>query len=528
MRLLRALLCAAVLSQIVSNAMAQAPPVKSNIPVFRSTTTLVFLDVTVLDKNGQPVVSGLTKDDFTITEDKKPQSIFSFEAPEKHKLKTSRNGSPEGSAPVTIFVLDLLNSSFEDFAYIRYSVQKYLEAQPAQLSSPAEMMVIGNQSLELLQGFTRSREDLLFALKHLPGVLPFEFMRGSFFGERFGQSIDALQQIALQSKGVPGRKNIVWVGHGGPSVNTVFLDGKLTEDLDRYVHETANMLVDARISLFVIYPGLPVQAGVGSRSAMSAQADPGNTDPFAGDINFGVFVNETGGNLYYNRNDVDMEIKRSQELGSEYYTLTYQPQEEVANGKFRRIRVSLRDPNLHAVTKTGYFAPDEHAPVDVRQESIVNVAEAVRSTIPFKGMDVNVSEVTRHPDTRSAEIAVLVRSKSLDWQPGDNGESKASVLVGAASRTEQGEILASKLERVVLTAQTQDMAKLAVGMARVHVALRVPPKTRNVRVVMQSGDGGRIGAADLSRAAIDAAPATPTPTPQLMPQHPDRNAPLAR
>jgi hypothetical protein len=99
----------------------------------------------------------------------------------------------------------------------------------------------------------------------------------------------------------------------------------------------------------------------------------------------------------------------------------------------------------------------------------------------------------------------------------DNGESKASVLVGAASRTDQGEILASKLERVTLTTLSQDAAKLAVGMARVHVALRVPAKTRNVRVVMQSGDGGRIGAADLSRAAIDAAPATPTPTPQLMP-----------
>ena len=272
MRLLRALLCAATLSQIVSNAMAQVPPGNSNVPVFRSTTTLVFLDVTVLDKKGQPVVTGLTKGDFTITEDKKPQRIFSFEAPEMHKLKTSRNGSdnPDGSAPVTIFVLDLLNSNFEDFAYIRYSVQKYLEAQPAQLSSPAEMMVIGNQSLELLQGFTRSRADLLFALKHLPGALPFKMMNDSFFGERFGQSIDALQQIALQSKGVPGRKNILWVGHGGPSVNTVFWDSTLTEKLNRYVHETANMLVDARISLFVIYPGLPVEASVGSRSAMSA------------------------------------------------------------------------------------------------------------------------------------------------------------------------------------------------------------------------------------------------------------------
>jgi hypothetical protein len=30
------------------------------------------------------VVKGLTKDDFTITDDKKAQRIFSFEAPETH------------------------------------------------------------------------------------------------------------------------------------------------------------------------------------------------------------------------------------------------------------------------------------------------------------------------------------------------------------------------------------------------------------------------------------------------------------
>jgi hypothetical protein len=32
------------------------------------------------------VVTGLSKDDFIITEDKKPQRIFSFEAPETHSM----------------------------------------------------------------------------------------------------------------------------------------------------------------------------------------------------------------------------------------------------------------------------------------------------------------------------------------------------------------------------------------------------------------------------------------------------------
>lgn len=70
---------------------------------------------------------------------------------------------------------------------------------------------------------------------------------------------------------------------------------------------------------------------------MDANADIGNSDPFAGDVNFGVLVNETGGKLFFNRNDVDAEIRRSQQLGSEYYTLTYQPHDGDADGKFRRV-----------------------------------------------------------------------------------------------------------------------------------------------------------------------------------------------
>jgi hypothetical protein len=43
-------------------------------------------------------------------------------------------------------------------------VRKYLTAQPARLSSLAELTVLGNQSLEMVQGYTRNKEDLLYAL----------------------------------------------------------------------------------------------------------------------------------------------------------------------------------------------------------------------------------------------------------------------------------------------------------------------------------------------------------------------------
>jgi hypothetical protein len=45
-------------------------------------------------------VTGLTKDDFTITEDNKPQRIFSFEAPEAHVMSgKEQDENPNGKAP---------------------------------------------------------------------------------------------------------------------------------------------------------------------------------------------------------------------------------------------------------------------------------------------------------------------------------------------------------------------------------------------------------------------------------------------
>ena len=68
------------------------------------------------------------------------------------------------------------------------------------------MMLIDNESLELMQGPTRNKADLLYALDHLPPVIPYKWEADSFNEERFNQSLDALQQIALQNKGAPGRE----------------------------------------------------------------------------------------------------------------------------------------------------------------------------------------------------------------------------------------------------------------------------------------------------------------------------------
>lgn len=518
---LRALFYAAVWLTLffVPRCIAHGQQESPQVPVFRSTTTLVFLDVTVVDKNGNPVVTGLTKDDFTITEDNKPQRIFSFEAPEVHTIdKNARDDNPDSKAPVTIFVLDRLNSDFEDFSYIDYSVRSYLMTQPEQLNAPVEMLVVGNDSLEMIQGYTRSRADLLYALDHLPATLPYKMMNGSFWTERFDQSIRALQQIALQSRGIPGRKNIVWVGHGGPGVNTSGMPSPWPEKLNRYMHKTTDMLVDARISLFVIYPGLKVSGPDMSVSIGSADADPSGRDPYAGNINFGIFANETGGKLFYNRNDVDMEMKQSVQLGSEYYTLTYQPPEEKEDGNFQRIRVTLRNPNLRAITKTGFYTPEKDAPTDPTMQTALSAMMVTQATIPFSSIEMNVKGVLRHPDTRSADITVQLHLKGLNWEAGEDGKLTSKLIMAAASLDGNQKILASKLMRYTVTSTIQDPAQRANTAPSFLFTIRVPRLTKNVRVIMETTDDVRMGSTEVSRKAIDTAPAVQTPEPQLAPR----------
>lgn len=499
-------------------AQSSAGAATQAVPTFQVSSKLVYLDVTVLDRKNHPVVSGLTKDDFLITEDKRPQTIFSFEPPDAHTL-SSDGQNPAGKAPVTILVLDQLNSRFQDFAYIRWEANRYLQSQPKELPSPTELMIVGQNSLELVQSFTRDRGELEEALQHIPAALPYKQMLAAFGGERIQQSFDALEQIALACQGIPGRKNVLWLGVGGPGVNTLFLPAGVSKPLLQYAHSVTNMMVDARMTLFVMYPGLRVHQAEFNPSTMDSTIDLPDNDPFGptGQINFGLFANETGGELFYNRNDVDGEMKEAEVIGSAYYTLTYQPHGGDDDGRFRRIRVTMRDPNLHVVTKAGYYAADKSAPADPMEQRMQSMAEAVQATVPYTNLQLHVSDVLRHPDSQSVEVILQVFPKDLNWTPSDDGTSSASLLVASAAMNRYRDILRGRMRTLNFTAHTQDQSVIAQQLPLiVDVTIPAPrKKTQFVRVAVETEHGGRLGTAEFDRAMLEKAPAAPTAQPRL-------------
>jgi VWFA-related protein len=474
------------------------------------TSDLVFLDLTVVDKNGKPVTQGLTQDDFKITENGKPQRIFSFEAPEVHVMPAdSKEDDPDGKAPAAIFVVDRLNSKdMDDFERGRKGLLSYLNQQPEELNSPAEIMLLNNTSLEMIQGYTRSKADLIWAVEHIQPGISFKAAKSDFDGERAHDSISALMELAVQNLGVPGRKNIFWIGPGGPSLSRAAYGPEL-DRMSLFYHAAIDLLVDSRISLFVTFPGLKTEQSsltLGSLDSDDRSSNIGNNNLKTGDINFALFALQTGGGLFYNRNDTGAEIVESRELGAHYFTLTYQPTDHNFDGKYRRIDVKIDKPGLRVVTKQGYFALDRNGTVEPQQRTISNITHAASSTIPYTSLNLRVSDVVRNPDSHTAQLVLHIQPKNLGWKPAVDGKKTAELLMGITSLSANRKILAWKFEHVNLQSPAADPDQIKDEL-RVRITANLPSKTQSIRVVLETADAGRIGTADVDRGTLEAAPA---------------------
>src|SRR5947209_20416668 len=122
-----------------SEAQAQQPG--GSIPIIRANTRLVIVDVVAVDKKGQ-FVTDLEASDFKLVEEGKEQkiSIFSLQQPssEPFALNASRlppnvfRNAPkyQPTSALNVILLDGLNSSLLEQAYVRTEMIKFLEKLP--------------------------------------------------------------------------------------------------------------------------------------------------------------------------------------------------------------------------------------------------------------------------------------------------------------------------------------------------------------------------------------------------------------
>jgi VWFA-related protein len=468
---------------------------------FRITARLVVLDMVVVDGKGA-IVKDLKRDDFKVEEAGQPQTILNFDVAGAHtpKPEITINSTAEldrlaPNAPVDIILLDEFNTRFEDMAFARYSLKKYLDKQPDKLGTPTMLIAVDLQHFTVLHDYTQNKEEILAALKHHFAVYPWQLHQGAWLGERYATAFVTLRRVAQAVMGHPGHKNMIWLGRGFPPAPRIGYGWSL--DTENRVHnavqECLNVLRDARVTLYTIDPaGVMMDPGVYGGDPMA--------DPFGGNYEFNRMAKATGGRTLYGRNDVDKEVQTAIQDGANFYTLTYRPVNTTMDPqKFRKIKVTVNQPGLKVITREGYYlqyGPGRVNPENPSRRLMADLAAADSSNMVYDGISITIARVENEPESFVAHVD----GSGLVWTYATEGHPRhTEVILDVSTFDKKGKELTRKASVVKIDAPTT-----VPPTGRIHRNIDIPckidhnPKVFRVRFTVRVSATGRIGTADFT------------------------------
>ena len=477
------------------------------------TARLVVLDMVVTDAKGK-LVTDLKRDDFHVTELDEPQTILNFEETGAHTLQpditidsTADLDRLAPKAPVNIILLDEFNTRFEDMAFARYSLKKYLEKEPGKLSMPTMLIAVDLQHFTVLRDYTQNKDEILSALDHHFVAYPWQAHQGAWVGERYATAFLTLRRVAEATVGHQGHKNMIWIGRGFPA--RFFHDASVDTNQRVYnaVQECVNELRDARVTLYTIDPaGLQVDPGVyGAAAAFN--------DPFGGNYEFNKLATATGGKTLYGRNDVDAEIGTAIRSGSSFYTLTYRPATPPSDrDKFYKIKVTVDRPGLTVTTRQGYYLQRGPGRVDSANPSkrlVTDLISAESSTMVYDGVPITLKASESNPD----EFIIHVDGRALAWTAAtDTDPRRAEIILLVTTFDKKGKELnrSSKLIKAAAPSNVPPTGRL-IRDIDIKNTLDHNPKAVRARFVVRVSASGRIGTADADLVQPPPMAAAPAP-----------------
>ena len=458
----------------------------------------VVLDVVVTNSKGE-IVTNLGKNDFQVFEDKAPQVIRTLDAPASHAPakdiaihSTAELDRLEPNAPVTLIVLDEINTPFADEAFARYSVKKFLDQQGETLEQPTLLGAVDMTHFTLLHDYTTSRQELLSALDHHFAAYPWHMDGASWKAEQFNASFASLIEIAEATRGHLGHKSLIWVGRGFPPFDPSTLPEQFHDGLKQVIESCTNALTDARVALYTLDP-----AGI-SMAPEEVDDDGFIGDPFGGQVDFNVMAAATGGHAFFGRNDVDKLIATSARDAADFYTLSYTPSTARNDTKeFHSIRVVMKDPSLHAESRQGYYTRNASASASQKvvlkgqNRPVFDLGLAAQSVLVYDAVRITVQPVAGSP----GKFRLVLNSADLAWHEAGGQKLDSKITVIAETFDRKGNALdhTSKLSTLQVgeasVPNTPDSA-----MVSLFDSVPTRPSATRIRFVVRDEASQKIGA----------------------------------
>jgi VWFA-related protein len=396
-------------------------------------------------------------------------------------------------APVSIIVLDEVNTQFTDQSFSRAALRKYLDAQGSKLHHPTMLAAVDMHHFMLLHDYTTSRNEILNALDHHLAEIPWQLSNTNRQPDQMSRVFSALTMVAEATTGHPGHKSLIWVGRGMPFIDLNAMSPDGVEQVQDAIRECTNRLQAARITLYSIDPA-------GLAASPPPEDDSGNLldDPFGASIGFDNMAITTGGRAFHGRNDIDNLVDSSERETDTFYTLSYSPTSPDDPAKpFRNIRIVMRNPDLRANTRKGYYTqapvvePEPAANSKLPNDLVFDLTAAARSLIVYDTVPMTISRDAADPD----KFHINIRAADAAWQSGSAQYLHTDLLVLAESFDRKGKMLQRNAKVYNL-----DLAPSADGNLPVphdiHTSASIPtaPPAARLRIVVRIGQNGKLGA----------------------------------
>lgn len=455
-------------SAVVAAAVAIAATGVSSLagqdpPVFRSSVGLVEVDVTVIDKDGQPV-RGLTRDDFEILEEDRLQDISTLSfvdipyapprrtaTPPKLDVETdvTTNADPEGR--VYVILLDAPSTANPDaLPDSRYTVRAkqvaYQFVRNALQDGDYAAVVHARGTFRDAQGFTTSRRLIEASVERygrgLSGNDDVKTNRQLQFNL---DTYRAIEDISTRLGAFRARRRaIVWIGGQidiFPERNGY--NAAQAATLNFAYRDAIRAATRNNVAVYAVDP-------TGSSAALG-------TDEVIRMAGLRAVAEDTGGLAIVNTSNFDDGFAEIVRDVSSYYLLGYTPAEESREGTFRSIRVRVTRPDVTVRARTGYYAGG------------ATRASPARASLPSAVSPAAAAALARPVATRGLKVSVVTTAfKSADdLQP---------VVIGAHIDPE-GLSLAPNAALTISYQLFTDEGRVAKGHYRVY-RLDLRPETR--------------------------------------------------
>ena len=396
----------------------QQPP-----PTFRTDAEIVRVDVTVLDRNGKPVLD-LKAGDFTVFEDDVPQKIQTFQL-----VQFDGEHGPDEDLTLTIGPRDNRNDQlarddvrlilvfWDEYHILPQHQEKVLQDELEKflktMLNPTDFVAIMDPWTPLSDlWFSRDRYRLGTQVSGLEGRQGILIPRNAAeenqmqFGNRVPFVREQVSLTALKSAIAylgtlrEGRKTLLYVSQE-------FGLGRDTYIWAREVIEAANA---ANVAIYSINPvGLQVN-GSNFRAGLLAS-----------------IAHETGGESFVT-NSLAQAFERALTQSGASYLLGYAPSPLRHDGKFHEIEVKVKRGGVQVRARNGYLAPDaaqkeaaRKAAADAVLPTPIDAAftELVRLTRPGAEDQPREVQTILDPETPSPALAVLAPTLWLIQKPAD-------------------------------------------------------------------------------------------------------------